>query len=270
MEKSKSLLLAFALLGSSVGAWAQTDMTSSVKTSKSNLGGANSTSLTLDEDATYTPEAAWANEVILKRTFVEGWNGLVLPFDMTIDDAKEKFGASDIKAFSGITVDANKGTTLNFEDAESIEAGTPVMIKVTNAPTSNEYEISSVFMSGTALVPKTYTESDVTYSFKGTYANEDLTGQTFALIQGSHFYNYDGTETSVSAKTFRAYFLNETPEVSSSKLNGFDFGDMATGITEVKRNADGNTDKMFDLQGRSVKNAAKGLYIKNGKKVIVK
>lgn len=89
----------------------------------------------------------------------------------------------------------------------------------------------------------------MTYSFKGTYANEDLTGQTFALIQGSHFYNYDGTETSVSAKTFRAYFLNETPEVSSSKLHGFDIDGILTGITEVKRNADGNADKMFDLAG---------------------
>ncbi len=189
---------------------------------------------------------------------------------MAIDDAKEKFGASDIKVFSGITVDASKGTTLNFEDAESIEAGTPVMIKVTNAPTSNEYTIDGVFLNGTALAPKSYAENGVTYSFRGTYANENLAGKKFALIQGSHIYNYDGTETTVNAKTFRAYFLNETPEVSESKLYGFNLGDIETGIKEVKRNANGNTDKMFDLQGRSVKNAAKGLYIKNGKKVIVK
>ncbi len=230
---------------------------------------ATATDLTLDEDATYTPEAAYAN-VTLKRTLVEGWNGLVLPFDMTVEEAKAKFNASDVKAFSGISVDATNGTMLKFEDAASIEAGVPVMIKVNTTSTSNEYQIDGVFLPGTALAPKAYTESDVTYSFKGTYANEDLTGQTFALIQGSSIYNYDGTETSVNAKTFRAYFLNETPEVSSSKLNGFDIDDIPTGITEVKRNADGNADKMFDLQGRSVKNAAKGLYIKNGKKVIVK
>ena len=230
---------------------------------------ATATAITLDETAAYTPEAAYAN-VTLKRTLVEGWNGLVLPFDMTVADAKSKFNASDVKAFSGISVDATNGTTLKFEDATSIEAGVPVMIKVNTASTTNEYLIDGVFLPGTALAPKSYTESGVTYSFKGTYANENLTGQTFALIQGSHFYNYDGTETSVSAKTFRAYFLNETPEVSSSKLHGFDIDGILTGITEVKRNANGNADKMFDLQGRSVKNAAKGLYIKNGKKVIVK
>ncbi len=230
---------------------------------------ATATAITLDEGATYTPEAAYAN-VTLKRTLVQGWNGLVLPFDMTVEEAKTKFGASDIKAFSGITVDATKGTTLKFEDATSIEAGVPFMIKVTNAPTSHEYTINGVFLPGTALAPKSYTESDVTYSFKGTYANENLGGKTFSLIQGSYLYNYNGTTGDVTAKTFRAYFLNETPEVSSSKLYSFDLGDMATGITEVKRNANGNADKMFDLQGRSVKNAAKGLYIKNGKKVIVK
>ncbi len=230
---------------------------------------ATATDLTLDEAATYTPEAAYAN-VTLKRTLVQGWNGLVLPFDMTVEDAKTTFGASDVKAFSGISVDATKGTTLKFEDATSIEAGVPVMIKVTDTPASSEYKIDNVFLPGTDLAPQSYTESDVTYSFQGTYANTNLAGKTFALIQGSHIYNYDGTETSVNAKTFRAYFLNETPEASESKLYGFDLGDIETGITEVKRNANGNADKMFDLQGRSVKNAAKGLYIKNGKKVIVK
>ncbi len=230
---------------------------------------ATATDLTLDEAATYTPEAAYAN-VTLKRTLVQGWNGLVLPFDMTVADAKTTFGASDVKAFSGISVDATKGTTLKFKDATSIEAGVPVMIKVTDTPASNEYKIDNVFLPGTDLAPQSYTENDVTYSFQGTYANTNLAGKTFALIQGSHIYNYDGTETSVNAKTFRAYFLNETPEASESKLYGFDLGDIETGITEVKRKANGNADKMFDLQGRSVKNAAKGLYIKNGKKVIVK
>ncbi len=230
---------------------------------------ATATDLTLDEAATYTPEAAYAN-VTLKRTLVQGWNGLVLPFDMTVADAKTTFGASDVKAFSGISVDATKGTTLKFKDATSIEAGVPVMIKVTDTPASNDYKIDNVFLPGTDLAPQSYTESDVTYSFQGTYANTNLAGKTFALIQGSHIYNYDGTETSVNAKTFRAYFLNETPEASESKLYGFDLGDIETGITEVKRNANGNADTMFDLQGRSVKNAAKGLYIKNGKKVIVK
>ena len=228
---------------------------------------ATATALTLDEAATYTPEAAYAN-VTLKRTLVQGWNGLVLPFDMTIEDAKAKFNASDVKAFSGISVDATNGTTLNFSEATSIEAGVPFMIKLNNTPTSNEYTINGVFLPGTALAPKSYTESGVTYSFQGTYANESLTGKTFSLIQGSYLYNYNGTTGDVNAKTFRAYFLNETPEVSSSKLYSFDLGDIETGIREVKRN--GNADKMFDLQGRSVKNAAKGLYIKNGKKVIVK
>ena len=230
---------------------------------------ATATDVTLDEEATYSPEAAYAN-VTLKRTFVEGWNGLVLPFDMTVADAKTKFNASDIKQFSGIEVDDTKGTTLKFEDAESIEASTPVMIKVSSTPSSNEYKIEGVFLNGKAKVPVTYESGDVKYSFTGTYANESLAGQKFTLIQGSKIYNYDGTESTVNAKTFRAYFLNESTEDAASKIYSVELDDTATAITEVKSNANGNADTIYDLQGRIVKTAVKGIYIKNGKKVIVK
>ena len=230
---------------------------------------ATANDVTLDEEATYSPEAAYAN-VTLKRTLVQGWNGLVLPFDMTVEDAKTKFNASDIKQFSGIEVDDTKGTTLKFEEAESIEAGTPVMIKVSSAPSSNEYTIDGVFLNGKAKVPVTYESGDVKYSFTGTYANESLAGQKFTLIQGSKIYNYDGTESTVNAKTFRAYFLNESTEDAASKIYSVELDDTATAITEVKSNANGNADTIYDLQGRIVKSAVKGIYIKNGKKVIVK
>ena len=189
---------------------------------------------------------------------------------MTIEDAKDKFNASDIKQFSGIEVDDTKGTTLKFEEAESIEAGTPVMIKVSSAPSSNEYTINGVFLNGKAKVPVTYESGDVKYSFTGTYANESLAGQKFTLIQGSKIYNYDGTESTVNAKTFRAYFLNESTEDAASKIYSVELDDTATGITEVKSNANGNDDTIYDLHGRIVKSAVKGIYIKNGKKVIVK
>lgn len=230
---------------------------------------ATATALTLDEAATYTPDAAYAN-VTLKRTFVQGWNGLVLPFNMTANDAKTKFGATDIKAFNGITVDATNGTTLSFTDATNIKAGEPVLIKVTNTPSSNEYAIGNVFLPGAAMAPVSYTQDEVKYSFQGTYTNESLAGKTFSLIQGTYIYNYSGNETAVNAKTFRAYFLNENPEVSQSKLYKMDLDDIETGIKEVKRNANSNADTMYDLQGRSVKNATKGIYIKDGKKVVVK
>ena len=47
------------------------------------------------------------------------------------------------------------------------------------------------------------------------------------------------------------------------------FGDEGTtGITTIETTTDSNA--IYDLQGRRVTNPAKGIYIVNGKKVIIK
>ena len=239
--------------------------------------------VTLDEDKDYVPEVViYANVVTFNRTFVEGWNGLVLPFDMSIEDAKSTFNASEVKSFSGISV-SDTGTTLKFEDATSIKAAVPFMIKIAAAPTSNTYTINEVFLPTTAVnsdsTRPSYSDGDVTYTFDGTYATtgeSTLEGINFTLIQGTHFYNYDESET-VKVKAFRAYFVNDSEEgedltPAGSKVCGFNFGDddSTTDITEVKGAESKQSDKIYDLQGRMVTHPVKGIYIKNGKKVIVK
>lgn len=223
--------------------------------------------ITIDESEAYTPEAKYA-KVTLKRTFADGWNGLVLPFDMTIDEAKAKFNATDVKDFAGITT-GTEGTTLNFNDATEIKAGKPVMIKTSS--TDTEYTIENAWLPGTELTGVSKENGDVKYTFTGTYAEEELAGKKFTLINGKYFYNYDGTESTVKAKSFRAYFLNETPETAAakSKIIGFNLDGDTTGISEIKAGSK-NDGKMFDMQGRRVLSPAKGLYIQNGKKVIVK
>ena len=265
--------------------------------------------VTFDEDKDYVPEGVkYANVVTFKRTFVEGWNGLVLPFDMTIEDAKSIFNASAVKSFSGISVSDN-GTTLLFEDATSIKAAVPFMIKIADAPTSNTYTINKVFLPTTDVNTNapSYTDGDVTYTFEGRYTttgdnelDDGLLGINFTLIQGTHFYNY-GELDGPKVKAYRAYFVNDSKQggeeescatgeegaageedpagegagetvPAESKVCGFNFGDddSTTDITEVKNAESKQSDKIYDLQGRMVTRTVKGIYIKNGKKVIVK
>ncbi len=230
---------------------------------------AEAEAITIDEAETYTPEPKLASVTVV-RTFVAGWNGLVLPFDMTVKDARMIFNASAVKEFTGITAD-NNGITLNFADATEIKAGKPVMIKFDAVPVSNTCTFSNCWLPGTALTGVSQEAGDVKITFTGTYANESLAGKVFTLINGYHFYNYDGTETTVNAKTFRAYFLNETTgeAAAKSKVIGFNIDGETTGISEVKTDSE-KSDKMFDMQGRRVMTPAKGIYIKDGKKVIVK
>lgn len=59
------------------------------------------------------------------------------------------------------------------------------------------------------------------------------------------------------------------PASVAGTRNGFAFGDDATGINNVNVNENVNG-SVFDLQGRKVSTPGKGLYIVNGKKVVIK
>ena len=59
------------------------------------------------------------------------------------------------------------------------------------------------------------------------------------------------------------------PASVAGARNGFAFGDDATGISNVNVNENVNG-SVFDLQGRKVSTPGKGLYIVNGKKVVIK
>ena len=63
-------------------------------------------------------------------------------------------------------------------------------------------------------------------------------------------------------------YLSVAKEASSARdFLGFN-GEDATRVNAVENGQ--STGVVFDLQGRQVENPTKGLYIKNGKKVIIK
>lgn len=222
--------------------------------------------LVIDEAATYTPADKYA-DVTLKRTLIEGWNGLVLPFDMTVEDVKTTFNASAVKAFSSIANGEN-AVTLGFEDATKVSAGQPVMIKAT---AGSEYTIENVLLSADAAL-KTVAKEDGTakFVFTGTYAHTTLTDVSFVLINGTKYYYHEAGTTATSAKAFRGYFVDESTEASAAKSVIFDFNE-ATGIENVNaaiNNADNGA--VYDLQGRRVVKPSKGIYVANGKKVVIK
>ena len=225
--------------------------------------------VTLNEASTYTPEEKYAF-ITLNRTFVKGWNGLVLPFDLSTSYATGLFGADQVMNFSGISVDGTS-VTLNFtENNDEIKAGKPVMIHFNETPSSTSFQVGTAILSDSAPVDVEMTSGDIAYTFKGTYGETDLTGKVFTLIQGDYFFNYDGTEGAVKAKTFRGYFENTTKSSGAKVMvAGFNFDGETTGIREFTTDSS-KTDVMFDLMGRRVNQPTKGLFILNGKKVIKK
>ena len=68
-------------------------------------------------------------------------------------------------------------------------------------------------------------------------------------------------------KGFRAYF--DVPAADAARLS-ISFNDVATGIGYIMPNGEIEVGSMYNMQGQKVKNAGKGIYIINGKKVVMK
>ena len=128
---------------------------------------------------------------------------------------------------------------------------------------------------GEYKVPKKSTTTYYKNMFKGTletitinetegeYTNYYLSNGT----SGVGFYKVDGTQK-IGANRAYLPLLKGTTQ-SGTRFIGIDFDDGTTSVKEVK-SGEVKGEKWFTLQGQRVTKPAKGLYIKNGKKVIVR
>lgn len=93
-------------------------------------------------------------------------------------------------------------------------------------------------------------------------------GTVFVLMNGSKGIGFYKNSNAFTVRANSAYLPAEAVGTAGARtFIGFD--DETTGIAEVNTQKD-NAKRMFDLQGRKVTKAAKGLYIVDGRKVVVK
>lgn len=84
------------------------------------------------------------------------------------------------------------------------------------------------------------------------------------------FYWMNATGAAFTNGAHKAYLkLDKNTFVGSQAVNGFPFNGTTTGIEQIEAGADAKN-AIYDLSGRRVNKAAKGIYILNGKKVLVK
>lgn len=212
-------------------------------------------SFTLDEATGYsaTKDIYNVNPTVNRSMTANVWNTLVVPFDMTIP--------------SGWTVmepTAFDGSTITFSAASSIVAGKPYIVKPTEAVTS--FSTTGVTLKKD-LVSPTPVGSGTTLTMTGTYtAGTVPTGNYIIGIK-------DGTsalylvDSEVSIKPFRAYF---TVTNSSRSIINMAFDDEATGISSMHNAQSTMHNAVYNLSGQRVSTPKKGLYIKDGKKIMVK
>jgi hypothetical protein len=215
------------------------------------------TYLTLDETSSEAVVAGTYDYVTLKRTFAEGWNTVCLPF--TISDVEAFFGEGAVAYdFTSYT-----DGMLNFTKVTSLTASIPYVVYVPKAIVEpmklQNITISSYNTEG-------FYRTSNNAKFQGTYAPIaagawEASGVVYGLTSEAKIAK---AGASASIKGFRAYFdLPAGAEVKALRFDGLETGVRTISADEV----DG---QLFDINGRKVSKTQRGIYVVNGKKVIVK
>ena len=228
--------------------------------------------LPLNENAENSTAIAAAHgkrkNVTLTRTLkAGGWNTFCAPFNISSEQIAAVFGAgAQVKELDDSEFAEDTGIlTLKFKDATTIYHGKPYLVKV------GANVVNPVFIGVTVDGEWCEISTDYLYFIPVMMSPQWLSGgdKNVIIIKNGNTFTYPKTDGEILC--FRGYFLLRQ---SGPKVNSFifDLGDGETTsiqlvTTERPLEEDGD---FYDLQGRKVEKPAKGLYIKNGKKVIVK
>ena len=221
------------------------------------------------------------------------WNTLCLPFSLSAAQiaANANFAGAtlmtmDVTEKNGF--DVEDGTLyLWFKTATTIEAGVPYLVKWEKAADyeGNEanYDISNPVFEGvtisnsTAQAVESSTEGLETVQMVGTYSPVSVTAndKSILFLGDANTLYYSTVDRQI--RSCRAYFsvpyINGHAEAKARAFAlSFD-GEETTGILEVSANYNGVTDEAwYSLDGvrLSGKPTQRGLYINNGKKVVIK
>ena len=160
--------------------------------------------------------------------------------------------------------------TLNFTDATSIVAGKPYLVKVTANTDLSTAPFTGAIVSKDAQ-PFTSTDVDFIPTLGATTIEGSDTKAVLFLTAGNKLLNPSALPADM--KGFRAYFQLKGETASLARAFSIDFGDgETTGIIAIGTNRAASTDNAtYTLDGRRISKATqKGVYIQNGKKVIIK
>lgn len=197
-------------------------------------------------------------DVTVGRTIQGGvWNTLCLPFNAGKNTIAQATGNAvedvSLRTFSGFS-----NNELTFAETDTITAGTPFLIKVTKTSANPVFTLASLKGDATAQT--------VTYngaSMAGTLAPTDIGAGGLFLTASGKLKRASGSTT---LKGLRAYFT--VPAGTSQARLMLDDG--ATVIDMVETAPADNRWYAPDGRRYNTQPTRRGIYIKDGKKVIIR
>ena len=215
--------------------------------------------LTLNAETSIAEDVEGLHIVNFSRTFAAGWNTVCLPFATSVSSLE---GATQAQAFTDYS-----GNVLNFKKVanDTLEANTPYLIYF-----EKETEVPATYAAAENFEAQTVAHGEV--SFTGNYtAGKNMEGLYGVADQNGSQYIMMGSANSTLGST-SAYFTVAGAQTNAMRIQ------LEGGATAIdKVTTDGETFDVYTLGGVKVRENAtglnglqKGIYIVNGKKVVVK
>lgn len=229
----------------------------------------------------YTYEAKNNATVALTKPLKENvWNAICLPFSMTEQQVRSAFGEdARIAEFKKVEESGKKDVALfGMHYYQLITAGKPCLIKPSQV--SDNYTITGVTIDAEKAL--TVTDSNKKFDFVGTYAPTTMPVNSHFLGSNDGKLYYITANKEISG--LKAFF--QPVSTSNAKLSiafdstDNDFDNNTTGIEAIKDYMDQDAANssankgIYNINGQFMgTNPAilpQGIYVKNGKKFIVK
>lgn len=228
---------------------------------------------TLDETKTDNVIETYENaNVTLQRTLeASHWNSFCVPFALDKDQVTQYFGeGTQLRTYEGNC----NNNIVYFATVDNIEAGKPYIMKPGNAVVQNP-TFEGVSMVATGLDengnPQAVGDAS-TVQMKGIYNHVTLVqDKTNIYIGAGNKFYYPADAEACQMNGLRAYFI--VPEGTDIKKLHANLDGATTSLGEIFDTEESNT-PVYNLQGQCVGNSLStlksGIYVQNGKKVVVK
>lgn len=249
--------------------------------------GASSTEATnvsISQNNGYTYEAKNNAKVTLTKPLKANvWNAICLPFSMTEQQVRNAFGEdARIAEFKKVDESGKKAVaSFGMHYYQLITAGKPCLIKPSQVNENDTYTIKGVTIDAEQAL--TIADSNKKFDFVGTYAPTTMPTNSHFLGSNDGKLYYITTAKNISG--LKA-FLKPADNNSGAKLSiafdstDNDFDNNTTGIEAIKdyteqdaANSSANKG-IYNINGQFMgTNPAilpQGIYVKNGKKFIIK
>ena len=217
----------------------------------------------LSDDDTDAPAAGAYTSITYERSLLEGLNTLVLPFQTTKEELGEN--VETVLEYTGTTTSGDK-ITLNFSEVETLSPNVPYAIMMTAETPLPEFE-NKTLIEPTDL---TVTDANGMFDFVGTYTcwtkNVDSPIVNGDYVAGAT--EFKKAKGGNGLKAYRAYLKKADTVDPTNVAFNFD-GYVVEGIEAVELLNQLSGD-MYNLNGQRVGTPQRGIYIKDGKKIVVK